>query len=64
MILTTYENVTLSANTRLLSFLAGRQSAVLKRAKEVLAGLSAIPTLSRNGALGMTKVSDPLGASG
>src|SRR5438445_3143462 len=38
---TTHENVTLSANTRLPSFLADRQSAVLKRAKEVLGELSA-----------------------
>ena len=38
---TTDENVTLSANTRLPSFLADRQSAVLKRAKEVLSGWSA-----------------------
>jgi hypothetical protein len=35
---TTDENVTLSANTRLHQFLADRQSAVLKRAKEVLGG--------------------------
>ena len=35
------ENVTLSANTRLPSFLADRQSAVLKRAKEFLGELSA-----------------------
>jgi len=38
---TTHENVTLTANTRLPSFLADRQSAVLKRAKEVLGELSA-----------------------
>jgi hypothetical protein len=38
---TTDENVTLSAHTRLPSFLADRQSTVLKRAKEVLGGLSA-----------------------
>src|SRR6266566_5070256 len=35
---TTDENVTLSAHTRLPSFLADRQSAVLKRPKEVLGG--------------------------
>src|SRR6266478_7871939 len=40
---TTDENVTLSVNTRLPSFLADRQSAVLKRAKEVLGGLSGKP---------------------
>jgi hypothetical protein len=34
----TDENVTLSANTRLHQFLADRQGAVLKRAKEVLGG--------------------------
>jgi hypothetical protein len=37
-----YENVTPSTNTRLPSFVADRQSAVLKTATEVLGGLSAI----------------------
>jgi len=38
---TTDENVTLSANTQLHRFLADRQGAVLKSAKEVLGGWSA-----------------------
>jgi hypothetical protein len=37
-----YENVTPSTNTRLPSFVADRQSAVLKTATEALGGLSAI----------------------
>jgi hypothetical protein len=44
--LTTDENVTLSANTRLPSFLADRQSAVLKRAKEVLDGLIPVRSIA------------------
>src|SRR5437762_14217011 len=57
---TTDENVTLSANTRLHQFLTDRQSAVLKRAKEVLGGWSANKKCALSSVVGVLAANDQL----